>query len=394
MFSKQISLSPDIIQLRNDGYEVEIKENFLLIHNIPYFNTDKQVCKGILISKLSIKGNQVIHTKDHTTFFKGSEPCDAKGIPIRSIINNSRLQKLSANISANHLFSSKPNGGYRNYYHKMESYISMISNHVESVYANQTAKTFRVLKDAECNSPFAYVDTSSIRADILAINNKLSGLKVGIIGLGGTGSYILDMVSKTHVNQIHIFDGDVFNQHNAFRSPSAAPIEILNKNVKKVDYYKNLFGNIHLGISAHGNYITKSNLDLLKDLDFVFIAIDRGTIKKLIFNFLEDIGIRFIDCGIGVINKNDSLLASVRTNSSIEGFRDHLWTNKISFEDEDDQENIYSSNIQLCELNIMSACLAVLKWKQLYGVYHDLDNAYSSVYNSSVNEIINEDVRN
>jgi hypothetical protein len=37
-------------------------------------------------------------------------------------------------------------------------------------------------------------------------------------GLGGTGSYILDLVSKTPVNEILLFDSDDFLQHNAFRS--------------------------------------------------------------------------------------------------------------------------------------------------------------------------------
>ena len=393
MYNKQINLSSDIIQLCNDGYEVEIKDNFLLIHNIPYFNEERKICKGVLISKLGVKGNQIFQTQDHTVFFKGNKPCDEKGVPLNSIINNSRYQNLSVNLSANHMFSSKPIGGYRNYYHKMESYINMMTNHVQNKYPKHTAKTFRVLKDSGEISPFVYVDTNSIRADVLSVNHKLSGLKIGIIGLGGTGSYILDMVSKTYVKEIHLFDGDVFNQHNAFRSPSAAPIDILDKNVKKVDYYKSLFGNIHEGIISHEMYIDQSNLSLLQKLDFVFITIDKGSIKKLIFNFLEDSDISFTDCGIGVINKENSLLASIRTNCSVSGFRDHIWKDKISFEDDDDKDNIYSSNIQLCELNVMNACLAVMKWKQVYGVYHDLGKTYSSIYNSSVNETINEDVR-
>ncbi|WP_318271316.1 ThiF family adenylyltransferase [Sphingobacterium cellulitidis] len=46
---------------------------------------------------------------------------------------------------------------------------------------------------------------------------KLERQKIAIIGLGGTGAYILDMVAKTPVKEIHLFDGDSFDQHNAFR---------------------------------------------------------------------------------------------------------------------------------------------------------------------------------
>jgi tRNA A37 threonylcarbamoyladenosine dehydratase len=50
--------------------------------------------------------------------------------------------------------------------------------------------------------------------------------------MGGTGSYILDLVAKTAVMEIHLFDGDDFNQHNAFRAPGAASLEDLEKHMK------------------------------------------------------------------------------------------------------------------------------------------------------------------
>ncbi|WP_165730980.1 ThiF family adenylyltransferase [Polaribacter sp. 20A6] len=393
MHSKLINPSLDIIQLRNNGYEVEIKENHLLIHNIPYFNTAKIVCKGILVSKIGFLNNQIIQIRDHRVFFIGDKPCDANGADLNSIINNSNSARLGQTIAINHMFSSKPKDGYKDYYHKMESYINMLTSHVQSIYPKETAKTFRVLKDVESNTPFTYVDTNSTRSEIQFINDKLSNLKIGIIGLGGTGSYILDLIAKTSVSEIHLFDGDEFCQHNAFRSPGATSINVLDQNLKKVDYQKGNYSNIHQGIISHSLYIEESNLILLKDLDFIFISIDKGHIKKLIFNYLEERKISFIDCGIGVINKDNSLLSSIRVNFSIDGVRDHIWNDRISFEDEGDDKNLYSSNIQLCELNSLNACFAVIKWKQHYGVYHDIGNGYSSIYNSSVNEIINDDVR-
>jgi hypothetical protein len=33
---------------------------------------------------------------------------------------------------------------------------------------------------------------------------------------------VLDFTAKTHVKEIHLFDGDTFFQHNAFRAPGAA----------------------------------------------------------------------------------------------------------------------------------------------------------------------------
>ena len=61
---------------------------------------------------------------------------------------------------------------------------------------------------------------------------------VAIIGLGGTGGYILDFVAKTPVKQIRLFDPDVFLSHNAFRAPGAPMLEELRDAPKKVDYLK------------------------------------------------------------------------------------------------------------------------------------------------------------
>jgi hypothetical protein len=392
MHHLQINLSQDIIQLRNDGYEAVIKDNHLLIHNIPYFNKKKEILKGTLVSMLSISQNNIVPSRDHRVFFIGEAPCDSNGIELKSIINNSNEQKLTNNIIANHMFSSKPPNGYKDYYHKMSSYINMLVSHVENFNPDYSAKTFRVIEDEYEESPFNYVDTNSTRAEIKAINDKIAGLKIGIIGLGGTGAFILDSIAKTPVKEIHLFDSDVFSQHNAFRSPGAVSYEELGNNLKKVQYYKNVYSKMHRGICIHDCYINPSNLNLLDHLDFVFISIDRGQIKKVIFEYLEDKGINFIDIGIGVQNVNNALQASVRTSSSFINSRDHLWNERVSFCDDDD-ENLYSSNIQLSELNSINANFAVLQFKKFYGIYHDLGNELHSVFNTSVNQIINEDVR-
>ena len=66
-----------------------------------------------------------------------------------------------------------------------------------------------------------------LRVGIGALTELLIKDKVAIIGLGGTGSYILDLIAKTPVAEIRIFDADEFLQHNAFRAPSAASLDDL-----------------------------------------------------------------------------------------------------------------------------------------------------------------------
>ena len=92
--------------------------------------------------------------------------------------------------------------------------------------STRTAKpqTFKVVAPdkEQPETPFNYIDTASSRAEIDVVTAKLAKLKrIAIVGLGGTGSYVLDLVAKTPVWEIHLYDGDAFLQHNAFRSPGA-----------------------------------------------------------------------------------------------------------------------------------------------------------------------------
>ena len=73
---------------------------------------------------------------------------------------------------------------------------------------------------------------------------------VALVGLGGTGAYILDLVVKTPVAEIHLYDGDVFLQHNAFRSPGAASVADLRAKLNKVDYYKDRYSPMRRHIVA------------------------------------------------------------------------------------------------------------------------------------------------
>ncbi len=74
---------------------------------------------------------------------------------------------------------------------------------------------------------------------------KISREKVAIVGLGGTGGYLLDYLAKMPVDEIHLFDGDVFSQHNAFRAPGTASKEELDKSPSKVSYFYNQYSKMH-----------------------------------------------------------------------------------------------------------------------------------------------------
>ncbi|MFK7833236.1 MAG: ThiF family adenylyltransferase [Winogradskyella sp.] len=389
MSLKLINHSPDIKKLRDQGYEVEIIGNYLLVHSVPLLNASKKVVKGTLVTNVSIANNRVTKPNTHVIHFAGEFPCNIDGTIIAQIKHASNTVKLAEGITVNHSFSNKPVNGYPDYFEKVTQYIKIISAPAQHFDSSVTAQTYRAIKSEDMESVLTYSDTNSSKAEIDVINQKLSGLKIGIIGLGGTGSYILDFVAKTLVGEIHLFDGDKFLQHNAFRAPSAPSLEELNESTPKVEYYSRIYSKMHRHIVPHELYINKTNLGLLNDLDFVFVCIDRSEAKKGIFKKLESLKISFIDTGIGVKRVDDSLIGMVRTTASTQEKRSHVWEGRVSFDDVDDAA--YSTNIQIAELNALNAVFAVMKWKKLYGFLNDLENEHNSTYSINVNHIENDD---
>jgi molybdopterin/thiamine biosynthesis adenylyltransferase len=222
------------------------------------------------------------------------------------------------------------------------------------------------------------------------INAKLGGQKVAIIGLGGTGAYILDMVAKTPVKEIHLYDGDSFDQHNAFRSPGAASMDELSESPRKAVYYQKIYSNIHKFIHSHDYYVKKENLHELNQMNYVFVCVDRNGIRKMISDYLVSVDVSFSDVGLGVNVVDDKLTGAVRVTSANAKKNDHLPLRIFS---EDSDNNEYATNIQIVELNALNAIFAVLKWKKISGFYVDLENEHHSSYSIGVSKIFNEDVK-
>lgn len=226
MSRELISHNTDLQKLVEDGYEVEIRAGHLVLHRIPYVTSQRKVKFGTLATPITINGLEVGQPQDHTAYFRGEYPCDEKGEPIEALRNNSNRIELAEGLWVDHYFSAKPYGrDYRDFHDKMTHYAQVLSRCARRIDPGVTAQSGRLTLTEDPNDPFTYTETASSRAGITKMNEMLAGDRIGIVGLGGTGSYILDYVSKTRVAEIHLFDGDIFQQHNAFRAPGAATKE-------------------------------------------------------------------------------------------------------------------------------------------------------------------------
>lgn len=392
MSHQLISRSPHLLSLRNEGYDLDTKEGYLLVRDVPYVNAERQVCKGVLVMALNLVADIAGKPSDHTAHFIGDRPCDSQGRPLEEIINNSNANTLLPDLVVNHYFSAKLRGSeYADYYQKVSIYVSMLAGQAQAIDPSVTAKTFAPVRSDMEDTKFAYTDTASPRAGIAMATQRFKGLKIAIVGLGGTGAYILDQVSKTPVAEIHLYDGDLLQQHNAFRYPGAVPFTTLERGLKKVEYLHEAYSQMHLGITQHPTMITAANVGELRQFDYVFLCVDNTAARAMVVRELKGTRTSLLDVGMGVhlVDGTQQVWGTCRVTALKPDHHDHASRTMPLTENE--AEDAYRSNIQIADLNALNAVLAVGMWKRLCGFYVDNCQAGQVTYSTNLNEMGNSE---
>jgi len=393
MSQKLVDRNRDLSRLRDEGYNVDVRDGYLVVADIPYVDGQRRVCRGTLVSELTMSGDHTQKPSTHVIRFAGDFPCTNLGTPIEAIRNQSQRQQLTPGLIVDHAFSSKPSAGfYKDYYEKVTTYANILTGHAQAIDPGASPLVFRPVVALEDESVFQYIDTASSRAGIALANRKLVMNRVAIIGLGGTGSYLLDFIAKAPIKEIHLFDGDKFLQHNAFRAPGAPSQQDLETGSFKVDYFKSIYERMHRGIVAHAHFVTRDDLELLQQMDFLFICMDSGPVKRMIIEGLHAEERPFIDVGMGIELVEDVLTGMARITTSVRSHRDHIW-DCISVA-ANAAENVYTRNIQIAELNALNAAVAVIQWKKLCGFYFDPIPSFNLTYVISSNKLLSDETVN
>ncbi|AHN75820.1 hypothetical protein DA70_16220 [Pandoraea pnomenusa] len=383
-----ISRNPQLQRLIDEGYDIEIRSGHLLVHSVPYVTSNKQIARGVIVSEMSMATPDVLgRPSTHQVHFIGEHPCKADGSDLIQIRCQSAEFKLAEGITAQHWFSNKPQRGYyEDYYEKITSYVRVISSQAKALDPSVDARTFKTREPIEDDSVFLFQDTASSRAGIGRLAARFKKQRIAIVGLGGTGSYTLDLVAKTHVAEIHLFDADVLRPHNAFRLPGAVSREVLDRELTKVKYFSESYSTMRRGVVPHEVMIAENNVMELASFDYVFLCVDRGEVRQLVLRALEDTPVVVIDVGMGLnlTDDQESIWGTCRVTSSTPSTR-AIALSRVPKADRD--EELYASNIQVADFNCLNAALAVTKWKRMSGFYLDDHNEYESTFSVNLNQV-------
>lgn len=380
-----VGLSPDLTRLVEESYDIEVRGANLLVHHVPFVNASGSVEYGILVSELSTNGERTIRPGRHEMWLVGGVPYDHMGRRV-SVVNSEVPTDFGPGLVASCSMSAKVhNQPPENYYDKVVNYVSILSHYARGIDATAKHTEFPVRESTAEESVFRYHDSFTSRAGLSAVTAKLSIATVAIVGLGGTGSYVLDLITKTPVEEIHLFDDDVLFAHNAFRAPGAASLEELKVEPRKVDYFVSKYDAIRRNIFPHRVKLGAHNVNELSNMSFVFLALDSGPQKKVIVDFLISANIPFVDSSMGMQRKENTLRGQMQVTTGKSEHYGHIGR-RISFADVNADE--YDWNIQTADLNMMNAALAVIKWKKMLGYYADERQELNSSYTVASNLLI------
>ena len=194
MSTKLIDLNQDLKRLRSEGYHIGIQEGHLLVRDVPYLDETGVIRLAVLLSPLRLAGDSTVQPDSHTVLFTGEYPHSADGSRLASIECGGRNERIVAGLTVCYEFSAHKmdKGGnkipYQDYYEKMTSYVRRISHPAASIDPGATAKTHQVSDSIDDDYPFEYLETASARAGITEMQAKLVDYRLGIVGVGGTGT--------------------------------------------------------------------------------------------------------------------------------------------------------------------------------------------------------------
>jgi len=373
------ALSPHVQRLIDEKYIVTLYGQYIIIDNVPYVSSPGEISRAAIISPYYVENGKE-HFGDHTVWFTGTVPCTPSGESLVHVLiaDQNRTEVAGRQVLCRFSYKSERADTLDNIYSKLMHNIRKLQSYVNVIDAGASARGDGSFSSRQEQSVFYYPNTAIAREGLDSYEKKLKLGKVAIIGLGGTGSYVLDALAKTPVQEIHLYDDDSIDRATAFRMPGALSYEDAHKGIRKTDYHRNVYSQMRTGIESHPVRIDPSNVHELDDCHFVFIAVDHGPSRDLIARHLSEKRIAFVDVGMGVdrVPEDTKLVARVRATSISEESKFLLDALPVA---EDTTDAVYN-NIQVVELNALNAMLAVTIYKQKIGFYSEEINVNTLKY--------------
>lgn len=255
-----------------------------------------------------------------------------------------------------------------------ESASDLIHRYAKQIVGAVSAAGYSETEFLTKHNPFKIPNTFEARSALGPVQDRIREQRIAIIGLGGTGAYVLDLIAKTPVREIHLLDDDHAEWHNFMRAPGVPTtdeIESQRENpLIKVAYYDSKYASLREGIFAHTVRVDNSSMftEFLSahPVEFAFVCIDQqkdsdSPRQDVVYAALSKAGIPFIDSGVSITLKKHAVRGAVTTSFYAVG--SEAWKEAIPNAKVEGNMPGYR-NVQLPEVNALAASLAVMEWRR------------------------------
>lgn len=382
MSSLPDALDPQLAKISELNLPFAVRNDYIII-SIPYLDKSGDLARGFLADPLNrVDGVTIGAPANHQMYFIGGEPCGLDGSSLVPWLGGGENRTLifGENYSSYYFSHKKQIGGvnveYPDLFSKVKQYAEFISGSTTYKFPNAGIEFLSVDFGDDLKTPFLYPDTHSSHNELNELNTPFRSLSVAIIGVGGTGSYVLDFLSKCPVEKIVLIDDDEFSVKNAYRAPGTS--EFKDFGTDKVELYANRYSQFRTGIIPKKGRLTELSSDLLEGVNFAFLCVDYGPSRREACKALINAKIAFIDCGMGLARNPTSLDGMIRTTIVDDASQESV-TLQRTLPMQEDAEDAYQTNIQISELNALNAATAVIAFKKEFGFYANSRPSYNSI---------------
>ncbi len=251
---------------------------------------------------------------------------------------------------------------------------ALIHRYAKQVVGAVSAAGYSETASLAKRGPFKIPNTFEARAALGPIQDRIREQRIAVIGLGGTGAYVLDLMAKTPVPELHLLDADEVEWHTFMRAPGAPTTEeiesLRNSLPTKVAYYHSKYASLREGIYPHVVRIDNSTVLAeflsIHPLDFAFVCIDQkkdsdSPRQDVVYEALSEAAIPFIDSGVSITLEGERVRGAVTTSFYAAGSEE--WRQAIPNARVEGNVPGYR-NVQLPEVNALAASLAVMEWRR------------------------------
>ena len=125
-------------------------------------------------------------------------------------------------------------------------------------------------------------------------NNRLKDFKVCVIGCGGLGGYIIELLGRLGIGTITAVDGDVFDITNLNRQILSSE-NLIGESKSTAAKQRMAMVNSEVKLNPIHDFVTEENCDeIIKGHDIVVDALDNMTSRRLLEEHCEKLNIPMI----------------------------------------------------------------------------------------------------